>query len=57
MKVKVFDCDHEKDLEDAVNDFLDDLEGDVIEIKFAVSACVFSEEHIFCYSAMVIYTD
>lgn len=55
MKVKVFDENHEKDLEKSVNDFLEELEGDVIDIKFQVSTAVFSEEQIYCFSAMIIY--
>ena len=55
MKVKVFDENHEKDLEKSVNHFLEELEGDVIDIKFQVSTAVFSEEQIYCFSAMIIY--
>lgn len=55
MKVKVFDENHEKDLEKAVNEFLSDLEGEVIDIKFSVSTSIFSEEQIYCFSAMVLY--
>lgn len=55
MKVKVFDESHEKDLEASVNDFLEDLEGEVIDIKYQVSVSLFSEEQIYCFSAMVIY--
>ena len=57
MKVKVFDEAHEKDLEDAVNDFLDELdeENEIIDIKYSVSTSVFSEEQIYCFSAMIIY--
>ena len=55
MKVKIFDEGHEKDLEASVNNFLKDLEGDVIDIKYQVSISVFSEEQVFCFSAMIIY--
>lgn len=54
MKVKLFDFEDETDLEKAINSFLDD-EKEVIDIKYSVSSCVFSEEQIFCFSAMVIY--
>ena len=57
MKVKIFDEGHEKDLEVAVNDFLKDLEGDVIDIKYQVGVSVFSEEQIFCFSAMIVLLD
>ena len=57
MKVKLFDEAHEKDLEEAMNDFLEELDEDqeVIDIKYSVSASVFSEEQIYCFSAMIIY--
>ena len=35
MKVKVFDCDHEKDLEEEVNNFIGNVE--VIDIKYNVA--------------------
>lgn len=54
MKVKIFDENHEQDLEQAVNEFLDnDIE--VIDIKYQVAISVFSEEQVFCFSAMIIY--
>lgn len=55
MKVKVFDCDHEKDLEDNINEFLLELDGEVVDIKFSVGVSVFSEEQVYCFSAMIIY--
>ena len=55
MKVKIFDEEDEKDLENDVNDFLEDLEGEVIDIKYEVSVGVFSEEQVFCFSAMIVY--
>lgn len=53
MKVKVFDCEHEKDLEVEINNFIDEVE--VIDIKFNVSTSMFGEEQIYCFSAMIIY--
>lgn len=56
MKVKIFDEGHEKDLEKAVNDFLkENTEIDIIDIKFQTAISVFSEEQIYCFSAMIIY--
>lgn len=54
MKVKIFDEEHEKDLEDAINEF---LEGDVelLDIKYQVAFSVFGEDQIFCFTAMIIY--
>lgn len=56
MKVKIFDEGHEKDLEEAVNKFLNDNEVDIIDIKYQTAVSVFSEEQVFCFSAMIIYT-
>ena len=56
MKVKVFDLEDEEDLEKEINSFLDKHDIEVIDIKYSVSSCVFSEEQIFCFSAMIIYT-
>ena len=57
MKVKIFDENHEKDLEQVVNRFLSENNIDVIDIKYQVSISVFSEEQIFCFSAMIVYTE
>lgn len=54
MQVKIFDFEDEGDLEKAINDFLDD-DIEVIDIKYSVSSAIFSEEQIFCFSAMIIY--
>lgn len=55
MKVKVFDCDHEADLEESINSFIEEQDIDVIDIKFSVSASIFSEEQIYCFSALIMY--
>ena len=57
-KVKLFDESHEKILEGKVNSFLLSIKDkDIIDIKYEVSACIFSEEQIYCFSAMIIYID
>ncbi len=55
MKVKIFDEEHESDLEKSINTFLADNEVEVVDIKFQTAVSVFSEEQIFCFSAMIIY--
>lgn len=55
MKVKIFDEEDEKDLEKDINDFLSGLSGEVVEIKYQVSMGIFSEEQVYCFSAMIIY--
>lgn len=53
MKVKVFDCEHEKDLEDEINDFI--IDKKIYDIKYSVSVAVSGEDQIYCYSALLIY--
>ena len=55
MKVKVFDESHENDLEDDINKFLLDNDIEVVDIKFSVSTSLFSDEQIYCFSALVMY--
>ena len=55
MKVKIFDESHEKDLELQVNQFLSELSGEVVDIKFSTSISMFGEDQIYCFTAMIIY--
>ena len=54
MKVKLFDESHEKDLEDSINNFLND-EIQVIDIKYQVAISDFTEEQVYCFSALIMY--
>lgn len=57
-KVKLFDESHEKLLEERVNLFLQSINGkDIVDIKYQVSVGIFSEEQIYCFSAMIVYID
>ncbi|MBR2828343.1 MAG: sporulation protein Cse60 [Bacilli bacterium] len=55
MKVKIFDEEDEEDLEDDINTFLLDEEIRVIDIKYQVSVSIFSEEQVYCFSALILY--
>ena len=55
MKIKIIDESHEKDLEEAINNFIKENEIDVIDIKFSVSASLYGEEQIYCFSALMMY--
>jgi len=56
VKVKIFDEEHDKDLEEAVNGFLDDVAPDnLIDIKYQLSHFSDGPEQIYSYSAMVVY--
>ena len=57
MKVNIFDLEDENDLEKDINLFLENMNGEVIDIKYQVSVGVFSDEQVFCFSAMVVYIE
>ncbi len=57
MKVKLFDENHESDLENSVNEFLSNCSGEVIDIKYQVSIGRVGEEQIYCFSAMIVYQE
>ena len=56
MFVKMFDENHELDLEKKVNDFLKNInDEDIVDIKYQVAILYDEREQIYCYSAMIIY--
>lgn len=55
MQVKLFDETHELDLEASINKFLDEVDGDIIDIKYQIAVDIAGEEQIYCFSAMIIY--
>ena len=55
MKVKLFDYEDEKDLEDGINDFIEEKNPNIIDIKFSVAGFLCGEDQIYCFSAMLIY--
>jgi len=57
MKVRLFDEMHEKDLEANINNFLNEIGDNYVDIKYQVSIAMFAEEQIYCFTAMVIYSD
>jgi hypothetical protein len=60
LKVKVFDAEHEADLEEEMNTFLAGInELQVQDVKFQVAAAEDSDngETVCCFSAMVLYRE
>ena len=55
LRVKIIDENHEKDLENGVNNFLESTEYEIGDIQFRSAVSIFSEEQIYCFSAMIIY--
>ena len=56
-KVKIFDENHEKDLEKSINNFLSSNNYDIIDIQFQTAVSIFAEEQIYCFSAMIFYKE
>lgn len=60
LKIKVFDENHEKDLEENINNFIEDIskqEKEVIDIKYSPSITMTEYVQIYCFSALVMYDD
>ena len=58
IKVKMFDCCHELDLEDEINEFLETIQDDdLLSVKYQTAFLDSDEEEetIYSYSAMLIY--
>ncbi|MBS4208609.1 sporulation protein Cse60 [Bacillus sp. FJAT-50079] len=57
VQVKLFDCEHEQDLEEEMNAFLSEIEErDIVDVKYNVAAIQgTASEQIYCFSAMVLY--
>lgn len=56
MKIKIFDEEDEQDLEEDLNSFIEENEEiNIIDIKYQVAVSIYSEEQIYCFSAMILY--
>lgn len=55
MKVKIIDENHERDLENSVNNFIENNDYEIVDIQFRTAVSIFSEEQIYCFSAMIVY--
>lgn len=57
MKVKVFDENHEKDLESDINEFLNEGLYDIIDVRYQVAIAMFGDEQLYCFSALLLYEE
>lgn len=57
MKIKIFDESHESDLEEDINNFIKDKNPDIIDIKYSISNSIYSDEQLYCFSALIMYKD
>lgn len=57
IQVKIFDEEHESDLEMEVNSFLETIDPhEFIDVKYSINAFLSSTgEQIYCYSALIVY--
>ncbi len=57
MKVKIFDESHEEDLNEDINKFIKEENPNIIDIKYSISTSIYSEEQIYCFSALIMYEE
>ncbi len=61
LKIKVYDCETEIDLEKRLNQLseqCDEHNQEIIDIKFSTRHfCDGNQEQVFCFSALVMYDD
>ena len=55
MNVKIFDFEHELDLEDAINVFIQSKDIEIIDIKYQASHFYAGNEQVFSFSALILY--
>lgn len=55
MYVKMFDCNHEEDLEEELNEFFAIEDIEIIDVKYQLAIMYDYKDQIYCYSAMVLY--
>ena len=54
MKVKLFDFEHEVDLEKAINEFVKDKK-DIVSIQYQTCHFAFNGEQIYSFSCLILY--
>lgn len=60
LKIKVYDCESEIDLEKKLNNLMQQLEEhdqEIIDIKYQVNHSMYGYEQIYIYSALIMYDD
>jgi hypothetical protein len=55
MKVKLFDCEHESDLEKEINNFLKDDKIEIKHILYSTSHFYGNGEQIFSFSCLIAF--
>lgn len=55
MKVVVFDEQHEEDLSETINEWIQEVNPHIIDIRFSTCAFSQNDEQIYCFSALILY--
>jgi hypothetical protein len=55
VNVKIFDFEHELDLEEAINTFLLNKTLEIIDIKYQTSHFYAGNEQLFSFSVLILY--
>ena len=55
MKVKIFDFEHEADLESAINEFINEEDIEFLNIHYQTSHFYAGNEQLFSFSALILY--
>ena len=55
MKVKMFDFEHEIDLENAINSFLETKNIKIVNIYYQACHFYAGNEQVFSFSALILY--
>ncbi len=58
LKIKIYDCEDEKELEQKINNLiitLDNEDKEVIDIKYQSNCSIQDDEQVYIYSALVMY--
>lgn len=58
LKIKIYDCEDEKELEQKINNLIIDLDSEdkeIIDIKYQANCSIQDDEQVYIYSALVMY--
>lgn len=60
LKIKIYDCEDEKELEQKINNLIIDLDSEnkeILDIKYQANCSIQNDEQVYIYSALIMYDD
>lgn len=60
LKIKIYDCEDEKELEQKINNLITDLNSEdkeILDIKYQANCSIQNDEQVYIYSALIMYDD